>query len=350
MTEGSHNTISRKKIVYPVSKTFKKYLKRYGREVQMPISYESLRHFEGSIPCLDKNGKDTYWETVFYHPSLTHEIHQALIRIYSLLKAAGASDAEDHLYVERIDFCSFGNSQPFRIKVVNNFNDVYSYIYIKIADASRILGLELEHLLSPFSINYLIDDQTLIEEHIAGVPGDMFIQHFLNNPNYNPIRIAKEFVKFNERCFARLLGDMRSYNFVFDITPDFDDIQFVIRPIDFDQQSYEGRKNFYLPQFFKENRVFVELVQKHLNKEVIRQYQQEERAQLFKRIKAQRHRLRDLKASIDEDELAPEEKTKQLARELYDYFGNEKFLECNGMGDILRIQLREIVVNHLKSD
>ncbi|MEI2737209.1 MAG: hypothetical protein V9F01_00320 [Chitinophagaceae bacterium] len=32
-----------------------------------------------------------------------------------------------------------------------------------------------------------------------------------------------------------------------------------IRCIDFDQQSYEGRKNLYLPQFFKENYPFVEL-------------------------------------------------------------------------------------------
>lgn len=343
-----HNIISKKKKVYPVSRSFKKYLKRYGREVQLPLSYTTLRHFQSSIPCYNSKGQDTLWETVFYHPTLTPELHHSLIRIYSLIKAAGANQAEDHLHVERIDFCAFGNSQPFRVKVVNNYNDVYSYLYIKIADASRILGLELEHLLSPYSINYLVDDNTLIEEHIAGVPGDMFISDFLTNPDYNPKRIAKEFVKFNERCFARLLGDMRSYNFVFDITPDFDDIQFCIRAIDFDQQSYEGRKNFYLPQFFKENRVFVELVQKHLNPEVIEQYRQEERAQLFKRIKAQRHRLRDLKASVDKDELAPEEKTRQLAMDLYKYFGNEKFLQCLGMADILRIHLRELVVNHLK--
>lgn len=346
--EDHHNRISKKKDVYPVSKSFKKYLKRYGREMQIPISYESLKHFQSAIPCYNKRGEDTLWETVFYHPSLTPEIHQSLIRIYSLIKAAGANQAEDHLHVERIDFCVFGNSQPFRVKVVNNYNDVYSYLYIKVADASRILGLELEHLLSPYSINYVVDNNTLIEEHIAGVPGDMFISDFLNRADFNPIRIAKEFVKFNERCFARLLGDMRSYNFVFDITPDFDDIQFCIRAIDFDQQSYEGRKNFYLPQFFKENRVFVELVRKHLNPEVIEQYQQEERAQLFKRIKAQRHRLRDLKASVDKDELAPTEKTKQLAKELYQYFGNEKYLECKSMADILRIHLRELVVNHLK--
>jgi len=41
-------------------------------------------------------------------------------------------------------------------------------------------------------------------------------------PLTNKIRFAKEFVKFNERCFVRLLGDMRSYNFVVDITPDIE--------------------------------------------------------------------------------------------------------------------------------
>ena len=46
---------------------------------------------------------------------------------------------------------------------------------------------------------------------------------------------------------------MRSYNCVVDITPDIEDYQYRIRAIDFDQQSYEGRKNLYLPQFFKEN-------------------------------------------------------------------------------------------------
>lgn len=348
MQQQESNHISKKKEVYAVSKSFKKYLKRYGREMQLPLSYDTLKHFLGSIPCLDSNGKDTLWETVFYNPSITKEIHQALIRIYSLLKAAGANQAEEHLHVERIDFCAFGNSQPFRVKVVNNYNDVYSYLYLKVADASRILGLELEHLLSPYSINYLVDDKTLIEEHIAGVPGDIFAKDYMDRLGYNPKRIAKEFVKFNERCFARLLGDMRSYNFVFDITPDFDDIQFNIRAIDFDQQSYEGRKNFYLPQFFKENRVFVELVQRHLNAEVIEQYQREERAQLFKRIKAQRHRLGDLKASVDKDELAPIKKVEQLREELAVYFGNPKFMECDGMADILRVQLRELVVNHLK--
>jgi hypothetical protein len=103
--------------------------------------------------------------------------------------------------------------------------------------------LELEHILSPNRINYFVDRETLIEEHIAGIPGDQFIASWMEDKRVNKIRLAKEFVKFNERCFVRLLGDMRSYNYVVDITPDFDDVQYRIRAIDFDQQSYEGRKS-----------------------------------------------------------------------------------------------------------
>lgn len=336
--------ISRKKICYPVSRNFKKYLRSYGREMKLPVSYESLRHFNGSVILYDKNGKDTLWETVFYHPSLTEEIHQGLKRIYSLLKASGYTQAEEHLHIERIDYCVFGNSKPFRIKIVNNYNEVYDYFYIKVADASRIWGMEMEHLLSPYWINYLVEENTLVEEHIAGIPGDMFAEAYMDRPEFNPKRIAKEFVKFNERCFMRLLGDMRSYNFVFDITQDFDDIQFRMRAIDFDQQSYEGRKNVYLPQFFKENKVFVDLVAKHFNPDVIRQYQMEERSLVIRRMRAQRHRLKDLKDSLLDDELSTREKVDQLRRELAEYHQNYRFLNCDTMARILLLHMKEFIL------
>jgi hypothetical protein len=44
---------------------------------------------------------------------------------------------------------------------------------------------------------------------------------------------------------------MRSYNFIVNITPDILNYQYRFRAIDFDQQSYEGRKNLYLPHFLK---------------------------------------------------------------------------------------------------
>src|SRR4029079_18218242 len=103
--------------------------------------------------------------------------------------------------------------------------------------------------------------------------GDVFVKEYIDRVDTNRIRLAKEFVKFNERCFIRLLGDMRSYNFVVNITPDIEDYQYRIRAIDFDQQSYEARKNLYLPQFFKENFPLVDLTMQHLNKDSIEQYQ-----------------------------------------------------------------------------
>lgn len=345
--ENEHHVA--KKIAFAISKTFRKYLKRYGREITLPVSYDTLKHFNFGIPVLDSHGQDTLWESVFYNPSLTDEIHAALKRMYSILKSSGHTQAEEHLYIERIDYCLFGNSKPFRIKIVNNYNEVYDYFYIKIADASRIFGMELEHLLSPNFMNFLIDGNTLVEEHISGVPGDMFITQYLQRPEFNPKRIAKEFVKFNERCFVRLLGDMRSYNFIFDITQDFDDVQFKIRSIDFDQQSYEGSKNNYLPQFFKENLVFVELVKKHLNKEVIKQYQQEERSQIIRRIKSERQRLRDLRVSAADDELSTGPKIKQLAEELSRHYnGNPIFLECFTMPQLMYQHLKELLISDRK--
>ena len=227
---------------------------------------------------------------------------------------------------------------------MNNYNEVYDYFYIKVADASRIFGMELEHLLSPYWINFLVDENTLAEEHISGIPGDMFIKKYLNNPEFNVKKIAKEFVKFNERCFVRLLGDMRSYNFVFDISQDFDNIQFRIRPIDFDQQCYEGSKNIYLPQFFKENNIFVQLVQEHLHVDVIKQYQQEERSQIIRRIKAQRRRLRDLNTATMDDLLSTPDKIKQLSEELSEHVQKKNdFIYCNTMPQIMYEYLKNLL-------
>src|SRR5215216_470210 len=285
---------SRKKTFYPINKSLRTYLKTHGREIALPVSYKDLLKITFSVPLKDKDGKDTLWEKALYDMREWDFIKEGLINLYALLKTEGDYSFSKHLDVARIDYCTFGNSNPFRIRIVNKFNDNYDHYYIKLADASRIYGLELEHILSPNRITFLTNKETLVEEHIPGVPGDIFIKHQLNEPLTNRIRFAKEFVKFNERCFVRLLGDMRSYNFVVDITPDIEDFQYRIRAIDFDQQSYEGRKNLYLPQFYKENVQLVELATKHLNKDSIEQYQTEERTLMAFRLASYRHRILEL--------------------------------------------------------
>ena len=335
--------ISRKKLVYPVKKPLRQYLRRYLRESALPITYTDLTAYQESIPLSDKAGKDTLWETAIYPGYITDKIHAGLKQIYAKLKAGGNMHVQEHLFIERIDYCTFGNTNPFRIRIVNKFNDVYDYFYIKVADASRIYGLELEHLLSPNQLNYLVDGNTLVEEHIAGIPGDQFTKFYLNRPEYNPKRIAKEFVKFNERCTIRLLGDMRAYNFILDITPDFDDFQFRIRPIDFDQQFYEGQLKIYRPQFFKENVSYVQLAMEHFNEKVMLQYQQEERSLIVQRMRSERARLSFLRDALGEDEMAPKEKVMQLRKELSDYYEDPKFETCATMSELLEWSLKRLV-------
>ena len=333
--------ISRKKPAYPLTPALREYLHAHDRTAPLPITYAELRHFSGSFPVLDRAGRDTLWQTVVFEPQALRELSSGLTQVYALLKTAGDLQFLEHLVADRVDFCEFGNSQPFRVRIVNQRNDNYDYYYVKRADASRLYGLELEHLLSPNSMNFLVGEtgDTLVEEHIAGIPGDDFIRLRLGQPQLNKVRIAKEFVKFNERCFVRLLGDMRAYNYVIDVTPDFEDEQYRVRAIDFDQQSYEGRRSMYLPQFFKDNAAVVALCAALLTPETLRQYQAEERALMARRARAERHRLRALLDVMRAQELAPPEKITQLKTELNRYHATHAFDKCDSMGDVVRQNL-----------
>lgn len=335
--------ISKKKRIYPISHGLRRYLIKYSREVDIPIHYHELLRYSSSIALYDSKEQDTLWETVFYDQSDREEIHLNVKKIYALLKAGGDMSVMEHLYVDRIDLCVYGNTQPFRVRIVNRINDNFDYFYIKNADASRVYGLELEHLLSPNRISYLVHQNTLIEEHIAGIPGDKFMRTHMQDPHLNPIRLAKEFVKFNERCFVRLLGDMHSSNFVIDVTPDFEETHYRIRAIDFDQQSYEGKKSIYLPQYFKENNALIQLGMKYITPESMVQYQKEERALIATRLISSRQGIFDILRSMENDTISLSENIASLRTELAKHYANDKFLECTNMGQILKKSLEELI-------
>lgn len=329
-----------KKLSYPISVDLRTHLARYWRERELPITYEQLRYFHESMPLIGADGQHTLWDSVIYRAEDMGRLNEGLKRIYALLKVDGDFSVMEHLYIDRIDYCGFGNSKPFRIRIVNAYNDNPDYFYIKIADASRIYGLELEHLLSPNRLNYLTHGNTLVEEHIAGIPGDIFIDRWLDRRSeLKPIRIAKELVKFNERCFVRLLGDMRSYNFVFVITPDFEGSQLRIRALDFDQQSHHARKSFYLPQFFKDNAPLAQYCSSHLHLKTAFQYQREEQTLIVHRIEISAGRLQSLLAAMVKDPIAPEENVRLLRESLAEHFHNPGYLRCTTMGEIVRQSL-----------
>ncbi|MFN5031005.1 MAG: hypothetical protein ACK5FX_02185 [Flavobacteriia bacterium] len=331
--------MSHKKKCFPLTSNVEKYLLKYNRKANLPLSYEDLLRYKDSFPV-----GNTLWATIVYDPEDFIEINRGLCQIYSLLKTEGDIDVIEHLRVERVDYCLFGNSNPFRIRIINNFNDNYDYFYVKRTDVSRIFGLELEDILSPNKISYFINDNTLIEEHISGIPGDDFLKTEIKHAKTNKTRLAKEFIKFNERCFYTLLGDMRSYNFVIEITHDFDDVQYRIRSIDFDQQCYEGKKNLYLPQFYKENNAFVQVALETLNERTINQYQIEERSRLVRRIKHSRHILKDLFDTMRKEELSTPEKIQLLKKELSSHHSDDSFLKCQNMAEIVRKQLFKLTL------
>jgi len=345
--DNQNKLISKKKPTYPITDALFKYLRRHGRTIKIPIFYDDLLRFQGSVSVYDKNGKDTLWVSVYYSEFETEEIHHSLKKMYSVLHSDGSESILPYLNIDSIDFCTFGNSKPFRIKVRNILNDNYLYLYIKKADASRIYGLELEDLLAPNHINFLVHKTTLIEEHISGIPGDDFIANHLDEcSRKDKVEIAKEFVKFNERCFVRLLGDMRSYNYVMVLTHDFDRIQYRIRGIDFDQQSYEGNLKVYKPQFLKENNKLVDMTLELLHPSSIQQYKNEERSLLARRATSERKRLRGLLNCMKVDTISPPEKVNQLKMGLFDLTGDVNFKKSVNMGEVLQTALEFVIRNY----
>lgn len=349
--ENNNKLISKKKPAYPITDELLKYLTRHGRTIKIPIYYDDLLRFQGSVTVYDKNGKDTLWVSVYYSEFETEEINLSLKKVYSILHSDGTDTILPYLSIDSVDFCTFGNSKPFRIKVRNILNDNYLFLYIKKADASRIYGLELEDLLSPNHINFLVRKNTLIEEHISGIPGDDFITNHLDNCSHrDKVEIAKEFVKFNVRCFVRLLGDMRSYNYVMVLTHDFDRIQYRIRAIDFDQQCYEGNAKVYKPQFLKENNKLVEVTTQLLQNTSIEQYASEERSLLAKRAVSEKKRLRALMACMSNDTISPPEKVEQLKMGLFDLTNDVNFKKADNMGGILQSALDFVIRNYINEN
>jgi len=339
--------ISKKKPSYLISKKLNAYLTKYSRNVLMPVFYDDLLRYSGSVEVYDKSGVDTLWIRVYYSEIERDEIDLNLKKIYTILHADGSDDSLPYLNVDTVDYCTFGNSKPFRIKIRNILNDNYTYIYIKKADASRIYGLELEHLLSPDRINFLVYKDTLVESHIQGIPGDVFMSAgYQKFSSKDQKQLSKEFVKFNERCMIRLLGDMRSYNYVIVPIHDFDQVQYRIRAIDFDQQSYEGKLKVYMPQFLKENSKYVDMVSDNLREESVNQYKIEERSAISKRIIRAHHRVDSLLKCMSTDRISSREKVEALKRDLYEYTKDRNFKKCSNMGEILKVGFDFVVRNY----
>ena len=326
------------KEVYPVSAALQQYLQQYHRDIELPIAYKELLHYQYSNAIKDEKGKHTHWERVLYEKKLLVQLQQKLMDAYQLLQKEN-NTASNHLTIQHIDFCEFANSMPFRITISNTQNNSQDFFYIKSADASRIYGLELEQLLSPNDTNFLYHQNTLVEEHIEGIPGDIFLETVNHLTTIEKKLLAEEFVRFNERCFARLLGDMRSYNFVLIKN---NTAGYRIRAIDFDQQCYEGKMNLYLPQFYKENYGYVQLTENNLYNDLIEAIRLSERKDIAFFAAQSKQQLTHLLDVMYKEELSENYKISSLRKELGACFNSHHFARCKTMGAILKEQLNRI--------
>lgn len=337
-----------RKQYFSINDQFREYLVDFNRAIDLDVTYEDLLQYDDAFPLVNDRGEDTLWLTLIYNSQLGRELYDRLKSTYVLLRTGGDKSILRNLYIDRVDFCTFGNTKPMRVRVVNQYNDNHDYFYVKKADASRIYGLELEQLLSPNDINFIVNGDTLIEEHIIGVPGDDFISQYLHRDDLHSVRLAKEFVKFNERCFVRLLGDMRAYNYVVQVSPDFEDNQYRVRAIDFDQQSYEGRRSLYRPQFFKNNLPVVELCTDLINVETSHQYEREERNLMKRRLHFALDRINYLRTCMCNDQISSIQKTTELRNELAELHQDARFMQCKSMGELTFLNLT--VTLDLESD
>lgn len=327
--------ISKKKSVFPVGGSLRGYLSRYNRVRDGGIRFEDLGHYDSAVPLYDESDIDTHWSTLLYLGAKHKEVCDDLLTTYSILKSDGDLSAVSDLYVDRVDLCLYGNTLPYRVRIVNSLNDNFDYFYVKQVDANRVYGLELEHILSPSRINYFTYGNTLIEEHIIGMPASDFIDRAMPKSKFNLVRLAKEFVKFNERCFVRLLGDMHAGNFVVEIRRDFERSHFMLRSIDFDQQSHHWRMKAYMPQFWIQNNPFVNLSMKYLTLGNRVQYQKEERALIADRLRVSHGRFDSLIEVMRADMISSRGNVQKLGAQLSKHYGDPAFADCRSMGDLV---------------
>ena len=73
----------------------------------------------------------TLWIRVYYSDFEREEIDLSLKKVYTLLHSDGNDATIPFLNVDAIDYYTFGNSKPFRIKIRNTLNDNFTYFYVK---------------------------------------------------------------------------------------------------------------------------------------------------------------------------------------------------------------------------
>ena len=105
--------MSKKKPAYPVNQALDDYLEHYSRKIEIPIFYDDLLRFSGSVVVYDHNDEDTLWIRAYYSEFDRKEIDDSLKKVYSILHSDGSNNINQYLNVDAVDFCTFLNQSIF---------------------------------------------------------------------------------------------------------------------------------------------------------------------------------------------------------------------------------------------
>ena len=83
--------ISKKKPSFPISGKLNTYLTEYNRNLRIPIFYDDLLRFQGSVVVYDKHDNDTLWTRVYYNEFERENIDLSLKKVYTTLHSDGNS-------------------------------------------------------------------------------------------------------------------------------------------------------------------------------------------------------------------------------------------------------------------
>ena len=53
--------MSKKKPTFPINEKLQAYLEKYSRSIKIPVFYDDLLRFQGSVVVYDQHDEDTYW-------------------------------------------------------------------------------------------------------------------------------------------------------------------------------------------------------------------------------------------------------------------------------------------------
>ena len=82
----------------------------------MPIFYDDLKRFQGSVAVYDKEDNDTLWVRVYYNEFDRKEIDLSLKKVYTILHSDGNENTIPFLNVDAID-ASINSRTPIHLGI-----------------------------------------------------------------------------------------------------------------------------------------------------------------------------------------------------------------------------------------